>query len=285
MRRPGKQVAGASPKMYGFQNYAVPSLQKLYSSKRDESFYEWRRVGARDKIDNIIAMLGEHARGITDVLEVGCGTGAVLGGLARKQCGARHVGIDVSDVTVTEQSDNYTFSKYDGKTIPFPDKSFDLVYATHVLEHVLDERGFLGELARVSRLLVYVEVPCEVHMRTSFKSLQQSLAIGHINAYTPETFALKLETSGLYVTRLGLFEENVRLEHLQFSSTKALVKSIIRKSLLVASGKLASRVFTYHCGALCLPTEPLKLTNNVIGLTDATRPTVWEALSSQGRSN
>jgi SAM-dependent methyltransferase len=271
--------------MYNFQNYSAPSLQKLYSSKRDKSFYDWRRLGAREKIDNIIAMLGEDARAITDVLEVGCGTGAVLGGLASKQCGARHVGIDVSDVAMTEQSDHYTVSKYDGKAIPFPDKSFDLVYATHVLEHVLDERGFLGELARVSRLLVYVEVPCEVHMRTSFKSLQQSLAIGHINAYTPETFALKLETSGLCVTRLGLFEDNIRLGHLQFSSTKALIKSIIRRSLLVASGKLASRVFTYHCGALCLPAEPLKLTDDVIGATDATRPTIWEGPSNQGRSN
>ena len=147
-------------------------------------------------------------------------------------------------------------SVYDGKKIPFPDKSFDFVYATHVLEHVLDERGFLAELSRVARFLVYVEVPCEIHMRTNFKSLQRTLAIGHVNAYTPETFALTLETSGLRVMRLGLFEQDLPLQPL---SIKNAIKALIRKTLLAANEKLASRVFTYHCGALCLPAEPPRL--------------------------
>lgn len=40
---------------------------------------------------------------------------------------------------------------YDGVRLPFEDKSFDFVCATHILEHVLNERRFLQELGRVTK--------------------------------------------------------------------------------------------------------------------------------------
>jgi hypothetical protein len=94
-----------------------------------------------------------------------------------------------------------------------------------VLEHGLDERGFLGELARVSRQFVYVEVPCEVHWRTTFDSLQKTLKqSGHINAYTPETFGLTLETSGLQVAQLELFDHDLALYRFESSFLRGAEK-------------------------------------------------------------
>ena len=84
---------------------------------------------------------------------------------------------------------------------------------------------FLGELARVSRQFVYVEVPCEVHWRTTFDSLQKTLKqSGHINAYTPETFGLTLETSGLQVAQLELFDHDLALYRFESSFLRGAEK-------------------------------------------------------------
>ena len=50
----------------------------------------------------------------------------------------------------------------DGRELPFPDASFDIVYSNAVLEHVGDaeaQRAFLAELARVGRRVLFVTTP------------------------------------------------------------------------------------------------------------------------------
>ena len=50
----------------------------------------------------------------------------------------------------------------DGRELPFPDASFDIVYSNAVLEHVGDaeaQRAFLAELARVGRRVFFVTTP------------------------------------------------------------------------------------------------------------------------------
>lgn len=50
----------------------------------------------------------------------------------------------------------------DGKTLPFPDDSFDIIYSNAVLEHVGDaeeQRLFLAEAARVARRALFVTTP------------------------------------------------------------------------------------------------------------------------------
>lgn len=38
---------------------------------------------------------------------------------------------------------------YDGRTLPFPDRTFDVVFSSNVLEHIADLDGMLGEMERV----------------------------------------------------------------------------------------------------------------------------------------
>jgi ubiquinone/menaquinone biosynthesis C-methylase UbiE len=238
------------------KNFTVPDLCDLYSREYGESMTRWRMLGAVDKSRNIKRMTADIARPVPSILEVGCGTGAVLRELAASGFASNLTGIDIG---ATRSKDEQTIigstlihiHGYDGVRIPYEDATFDLVYATHVLEHVLDERGFLSELRRVSRQYVYVEVPCELHMRTSYKALQRSLDVGHINSYTPASFALKLETSGLAVRRLKLFDHSYAVERFANAGWKAVIKLVIRKSLLSANATLASRFLTYDCGALC----------------------------------
>jgi ubiquinone/menaquinone biosynthesis C-methylase UbiE len=234
--------------------FQCPDLKELYSRKYDDKMNRWRAICAIDKANNIALMLTGVSPAIGRVLEVGCGNGAVLERIAAKKIGSCFTGIEIgTERSQAQQRDDLQIHGYDGCNIPYGDKNFDLVYATHVLEHVTDERGFLHELRRVSQRFVYVEVPCELHLRSTRRALQQSLGIGHINAYTPESFALQLETSGLIVKSLRLFDPRYEIHRFNSSAWRAIVKSTTRKGLLSLSQSMAARIFTYHCGALCVP--------------------------------
>jgi len=238
-----------------FSPFNVPVYNQHYEGAYDQRMLDWRHAGAQDKADNIAAVLrANRATGIETVLEVGCGTGAVLLAVKERKLGTAHHGVDLADPNehphpgVAEA--NLVMSSYDGVKLPFADNSFDLVYASHVLEHVPDERGFLAEIKRVARRWVYIEVPCELNLRTSIGAMQTTLNIGHINAYTPESLALTLATSGLLPADIQLFDHSLAIHAFDGGKLKARAKMLMRRSVLKLNPTIASRVFTYHCGAL-----------------------------------
>ncbi len=180
-----------------------------YEGAYSEAGINWRRVCALDKARNMHALLGN--RSVTSVLEVGCGTGALLAAVAKRGIGSQHVGIDMADPHehLDGNAQDLRIMKFDGSVLPFEDKSFDLVFASHVIEHVPNPRGLISEMKRVSKGLIYLEVPCELHCRTTKASLQLTLAIGHINAYTPESFVLLVQTSELGVLDAEVFDHSL----------------------------------------------------------------------------
>ena len=82
-----------------------------------------------------------------NILDIGCGYGASK--YANVVC-------DVQDLS--KYYPNKTFIKLTEKKLPFKDKEFDFVIASHVLEHVDDIEFFISELERVSQQ-GYIELP------------------------------------------------------------------------------------------------------------------------------
>ena len=81
------------------------------------------------------------------ILDIGCGYSAHKN--ATVIC-------DVQDLSNVYK--NKKFIKLEKKTLPFNDKEFDFVIASHVIEHVEDVDFFLKELQRISSR-GYIELP------------------------------------------------------------------------------------------------------------------------------
>jgi SAM-dependent methyltransferase len=77
------------------------------------------------------------------VLEIGASDGFVARTLAE-----RFAIVEAVDISVPRQT-YYPVRRYDGRTLPFDDKAFDLIYSSHVMEHIAALDSFLAELARV----------------------------------------------------------------------------------------------------------------------------------------
>jgi SAM-dependent methyltransferase len=94
------------------------------------------------EIDKITSFLPARAR----ILELGAGTGTQALELQQR-------GFDVS--AIERPQSNYATRRlfpiidYDGRTIPLPDASVDVVFSSNVLEHVPDLRRMHSEIRRV----------------------------------------------------------------------------------------------------------------------------------------
>ena len=147
-----------------------------YEGVFDETERRWRQTCVLDKASHVGELLGDKGGEVASVLEVGCGTGDVIAHLRSWHWARAFTGIDVTDRNLNNQGNqrpNLDFVQQMGPNLPFGDRSFDLVVASHVLEHVEDECPFLRELARVSRRYVYVEVPCELHVKSGYSSCRK----------------------------------------------------------------------------------------------------------------
>jgi SAM-dependent methyltransferase len=93
-----------------------------------------------------------------DVLEIGCGSGAMAAGALQRYPDVRLTATDVDDAMVDATRRRLagfgaraTVRTADATALPFPDASFDAVVTFLMLHHVIDWEGALAEIARVLR--------------------------------------------------------------------------------------------------------------------------------------
>ena len=89
----------------------------------------------------------------TNVLDSGCGDGRSIDLFKVILPQTKWTGVDIGsspEVNARKRTDGFFFT-YDGRTLPFPSESFDLVYSYQVMEHVRDPEFALREICRVLR--------------------------------------------------------------------------------------------------------------------------------------
>jgi SAM-dependent methyltransferase len=107
-----------------------------------------------EKLHHLLRLVAfDGYRGRT-VLEVGCGAGVDLARFARG--GATVAGVDLAASAIDLARANFEqqgldgrFEVADGEHLPFPDNSFDLVYAHGVVQYTADPRRLVEECRRV----------------------------------------------------------------------------------------------------------------------------------------
>ncbi|MEO6520876.1 MAG: class I SAM-dependent methyltransferase [Mucilaginibacter sp.] len=182
------------------QNSVSTNVKSAYDDCYDNDSNGWRLLGAKYKVEHIVAVC--KGRSFNSVLEVGAGDGSILKLLSEQNFASRYSAVEISesgverikalDIKGLEQAQ--LFSGYE---LPFKDDAFDLVILSHVLEHVEHERVLLRELKRVAKLCL-IEVPIDYKEGVDHR-IKHFLAYGHINMYTPTNLRYLLLTEGFKV--------------------------------------------------------------------------------------
>lgn len=97
-----------------------------------------------------------HLREGDRVLDIGCGSGAL--GRTLMDAPSCPTGVEVTGLErVRRGGEAIPVEEYDGRTIPYPDASFDVVMLADVLHHEEDPHRLIDEAVRISRRLLIIK--------------------------------------------------------------------------------------------------------------------------------
>ena len=200
-------------------------LHPMPDSREIERFYPadywWnaRRSGGLKKLESVYRKLAlrDHVAFITkaagnrsvDVLDVGCGSGTLLGLL--KHRGFRVTGLDFSAeaAAIAKAENGVDVAVGTLEEAHFPAESFDVVTLFHVMEHVTTPRQVLAEVSRVLKPngVAILQVPnIESWQFKIFGARWYGLDIPrHVIDYSRNSMLKLLADSGFVVNRIRHF--------------------------------------------------------------------------------
>jgi ubiquinone/menaquinone biosynthesis C-methylase UbiE len=233
-------------------------LQAFYEDYYNDAVAKKRTITAVQSVDHIESLCGTA---LGKILDVGAGDGSTLEEIERRNIATSIEAVEISSSGIERIRSRKlktltNVQSFDGYRLPYPDQTFDLALAIHVLEHVEHERLFLRELARVAKT-IYIEVPLEHTFRLN-RSIALGKPFGHINHYTFDRFLNLLVTSGLEPVKSSVLPNSLPYEIFVGGDLRGSVMHVIRSFMLTAAPALAPKLIVYLAGALCQSTVAAK---------------------------
>jgi len=117
--------------------------------KEDNILSEHNKKAHSKRVESILEQLIFHISAGDKILDVGCGDGMLASELKKT------ISIEITGLETVKQPKNFIpITLFDGKTIPFPDNSFDKVLLIDVLHHSRDYLRLLKECGRVGKKVI-----------------------------------------------------------------------------------------------------------------------------------
>ena len=175
-----------------------PALFAELAALEERNF--WFR--ARNRL--IVWALQRYFPGFSDFLEVGCGTGYVLQGVAGAFPGTRMTATEAQTAGLrfaAQRVPGAAFLQMDARHMPY-DREFDAIGAFDVIEHIGEDEAVLGQLQRALRpggglLLTVPQHP--------FMWSEYDVRAHHVRRYTRAELRHKLARAGFEVVRMTSF--------------------------------------------------------------------------------
>src|ERR1051326_1677660 len=193
------EIAGFYPSNYWWSPTRPGGLKKL------ELVY--RKIALRDHIAFITKSI--RGRSGLELLDVGCGSGTLLGLLKRQGFHVRGVDFSAEASAIAKRDNGVDVAVGSLEEVHFPDQSFDVVTLFHVMEHVTNPRQVLNEVSRILRPqgVVILQVPnIESWQFKMFGAKWYGLHIPrHVVDYSKNSMLKLLGDSGFVPTRIRHF--------------------------------------------------------------------------------
>jgi len=177
-----------------------------YELENENAFLKLQQLALKDagffKLEKNLML---RAKDVPSVLDVGCATGALLAFLRGR--GWRVTGVEISPGADYAQNER----KIDVRNRPleennFPQGSFDVVLASHLIEHLNDPFSFLTETSRILKDdgYIFISTPnISGFQARLFGGAWRSAIFDHLYLFSVRTLKAMLKETGFKVEKVS----------------------------------------------------------------------------------
>jgi SAM-dependent methyltransferase len=231
---------------------------------------KWLEYGAVEKVNSIAELCSRNRIELRSLLELGCGTGAVIIECERRGLAADYMAVDYSPEAIQYLRSKAPRISCLVADITDPgfklDNHFDVIVLSHVLEHLEQPLPFLNAIKeRFDFRHLIVEVPLEdlfmPRVKCLFSDRKQNSA-GHVQFFTETSFTALLHSAGLEIDDRRRFVPRMSAEAIRFmcrgssSRLRTAYKLCTTCYLPRLLNPVWKQVWYAHLAALCTVKQP-----------------------------
>ena len=185
----------------------VTELARFYQSNESTAIYTKKEKSKLKRASRRIARLKKHMRSGT-FIDIGCNIGFTVE--AARRLGYAATGLEIDAETVKEAQLRFPDVSFVAGTvsdIANTGLSFDVVYCTDVIEHVIDVQSFASALSKITRQngILFLGTPDAGHWRVpqNFLMWEEVKPPQHLCWFTRKSLKILLEEAGFTIISFG----------------------------------------------------------------------------------